>query len=286
MAAPNQGSFLKSYAYWTTDANAIPDAMMRGFNVVVIADVCDAQLYSGCVVMSRLLPHMELSYMILNTELNDPNYPSIQNQYLAMYYEYLRSPDREDTLVNILASMYKTNKPILFFTESDVEQQFYPLEVLVKLMANEFGIILANYSNLFVDDPNLQPGFVPEPRFIWRIAEMLFTNAYISKEEYATILPDNSIPSSRSVSILLSDYNCVFPTMQAAITAACNIINTYKFQAQTGRICPVINMSAKLDEARQKQVKAIVEDSNARFGKKTMAELSSPQFAGQLPAAK
>jgi hypothetical protein len=45
-------------------------------------------------------------------------------------------------------------------------------------------------------------------------------------------------------------------------------------------------MTAKLDEARQKQVRAIVEDSNARFGKKTMAEISAPQFAGQLPAAK
>jgi hypothetical protein len=74
--------------------------------------------------------------------------------------------------------------------------------------------------------------------------------------------------------------------MQAAITAACNIIATYRFQTQTGRICPVVNMTAKLDEARQKQVRAIVEDSNARFGKKTMAEISAPQFAGQLPAAK
>jgi hypothetical protein len=286
MAQPNKGSFLKSYAYWTTDTNAIPDAMMRGFNVVVIADVCDSQLYQGCVVMSGLMPPVSLCYSILNTELNDPNFPAIQNQYLAVYYDYLRSPEKEDSVVNILASLYKTNKPILFFAESDVEQQFYPLEVLVKLMANEFGIIVANYSNLFMDDPSVQPGFIPEPRFIWRIAEMLFTNAYISKEEYASILPENAIPSSRSVSILLSDYNCVFPTMQAAITAACNIISTYRFQTQTGRICPVVNMTAKLDEARQKQVRAIVEDSNARFGKKTMAEISAPQFAGQLPAAK
>jgi hypothetical protein len=74
--------------------------------------------------------------------------------------------------------------------------------------------------------------------------------------------------------------------MQAAITAACNIISTYKFQSQTGRICPVINMSAKLDEARQQQVKALVEDSNTRFGKKSVSELSAPHFAGQLPAAK
>jgi hypothetical protein len=45
-------------------------------------------------------------------------------------------------------------------------------------------------------------------------------------------------------------------------------------------------MSAKLDEARQQQVKALVEDSNTRFGKKSVSELSAPHFAGQLPAAK
>jgi hypothetical protein len=286
MAQPNQGSFLKSYAYWSTDAGAIPDAMMRGFNVVVIADVSDMQSYPGCIVMSGLLAHPSLMYMILNTELKDPNFAAVQNQYLSAYYDYLRSPEKEDSIVNILASLYKTNKPILLFVEPDIEQQFYPLEVLVKLMSNEYGVIVANYTNLFVDDPNLQPGFVPDPRFVWRIAELLFTNAYISKEEYSTILPENAIPSSRSVSILLSDYNCVFPTMQAAITAACNIISTYKFQSQTGRICPVINMSAKLDEARQQQVKALVEDSNTRFGKKSVSELSAPHFAGQLPAAK
>jgi hypothetical protein len=243
MAQPNQGgSFLKSYAYFSTDSGAIPDAMMRGFNVVVITDVNDAQAYPGCVVMSGLLPHPTLVYLILNTDLKEPNYPVIQNQYLSGYFDYLSSPEKDDVIVNLLASLYKTNKPILLFAEMDVEQQFYPLEVLTKLLANKYGIIVANYANMFVNDPNMQPGFIPEPQFIYNIAESLFINAYISKEEYSTILPDGAIPSSRSISILLSDYNCVFPTMQAAITAACNIISTYKFQSQTGRLCPVINM--------------------------------------------
>jgi hypothetical protein len=74
--------------------------------------------------------------------------------------------------------------------------------------------------------------------------------------------------------------------MQAAITAACNIISTYKFQSQTGRLCPVINMSAKLDEARAKQVKEICHNSNTKFGKKPITELVAPKFAGELPAAK
>jgi hypothetical protein len=286
MAQPNTGSFLKSYAYWSTDSAAIPDAMMRGFNVVVITDVCDAQAYPGCVIMSGLLPHPSLVYMILNTEPKEPTFPAIQNQYMAGYYDYLNSPEKDDSIVNILASMYKTNKNILFFAESDIEQQFYPLEVLTKLLITRYGIIVANYANMFMEDPALQPGFIPEPPYIYNIAEMLFINAYITKEEYAMLLPDGAIPSSRSISILLSDYNCAFPTMQAAITAACNVVSTLKFQAKTGRVCPVINVGAKLDEARQAQVTAIVQNSETRFGKKSIAELSSPKFAGSLPAGK
>jgi hypothetical protein len=285
MALPSTGSFLKSYAYRSTDTAAIPDALMRGFNVVVITDVPDAPAYPGCVVMSQLLPTASLCYTILNTDLKDPDYQMKQTQYLAQYYDVLNSPEKEPVIANIIASLYKTNKPILFYTEPDIEQQFYPIEVVTKVLQNRFGIIVANYANMFIEDPKLQPGFMPEPQYVYNIAEILFLNAYITKEEYSVILPADAIPSSRTISILLSDYNCALPTMQAAITAACNIISTYRFQQQTGTICPVINMTAQLDDARAKQVKMIVQNSNTVFGKKSINELSSPNFAGQLPAS-
>lgn len=269
--------FLKSYSYCSTDSGAIPDALMRGFNVVVIVDVSDVQSYPGCVAMSNLLPHPSLVYMILNTDQNDPNYQAIQQQYMAGYYTFLASPEREQSVVNLLASMYKTTHPILLFTEVDIERQFKPLRMVTEFLARQFGIIVTDYSSLFVNDPSVQPRFIPEPQFIYNIVELLFINAYIGKEEYAYMLPPGVLPGPRAMSILLADYNCVFPTMQEALVAACNIIDMLRYQKQSGKLCPVVQLYQQLDEARQKQVNDLVMNSQTRFGNKTIAELKAIQ---------
>ena len=280
MAEVPQGQmrpFLKSYAYCSTDSGAIPDALMRGFNVVVIVDVTDERAYPSCIPMSNLLPHPSLVYLILNTDQNDPNYMAIQQQYMAGYYAFLASPEREQSIVNLLASMYKTTHPILLFTELDIERQFKPLQLLTEFLARQFGVIVADYSSLFINDPNTQPRFVYESQFVYNIIELLFINAYIGKEEYAYMLPPGVLPGPRAISILLADYNCVFPTMHEALVAACNILDMLRYQKQTGKICPVIQLSQQLDEARQKQVNDLVMNSQTRFGNKTIAELKAIQ---------
>ena len=280
MAEVPQGQmrpFLKSYAYCSTDSGAIPDALMRGFNVVVIVDVTDERAYPSCIPMSSLLPHPSLVYLILNTDQNDPNYMAIQQQYMAGYYAFLASPEREQSIVNLLASMYKTTHPILLFTELDIERQFKPLQLLTEFLARQFGVIVADYSSLFINDPNTQPRFVYESQFVYNIIELLFINAYIGKEEYAYMLPPGVLPGPRAISILLADYNCVFPTMHEALVAACNILDMLRYQKQTGKICPVIQLSQQLDEARQKQVNDLVMNSQTRFGNKTIAELKAIQ---------
>ena len=278
--------FLKSYAYRSTDNGAIPDALMRGFNVVVIVDVSEVESYPGCVAMSNLLPHPSLVYLILDTDLSDPAYKAKLDQYLVGYSAFLASPEREQSVVNLLASMYKTTHPILLYTEIDIERQFHPLMVLTQFLYSQFGVIVADYNSLFMQDPAVQPGFVPDPKFVYNIAELLFTNAYIGKEEYSYILPPGSIPGPRSVSILLSDFNYAFPTMQAAVVAACNIIDTLRYQKQTGKICPVIQMTQRLDEARQQQISDLVMNSQTRFGKKTMQELNAQIPVGAIEAPK
>ena len=102
---------------------------------------------------------------------------------------------------------------------------------------------------------------------LYNITELLFTNSYITKEEYAVMLPPGSIPSPRAISILLSDYNCAFPTMEATITAACNIIDAYKQQAQTGRLVPIVEMTKTLDDCRSQQVHQLIDNSKIKFGK-------------------
>lgn len=265
--------FLKSYAYRSTDNGAIPDALMRGFNVVVIVDVTEVPSYPGCVAMSNLLPHPSLVYLILETDRTDANYQQVVKQYMAGYYAFLASPEREQSIVNLLASMYKTTHPILLYTEIDVERQFHPLEMVSSFLMNQFGIKVGDYTNLYSNDPATSPGFLPDPKYIYQIVELLFTNAYISKEEYACLLPPVTIPGPRAVSILLSDFNHAFPTMESAVIAACNVVDTLRYQKQSGKICPVIELALKLDDERQKQVNELVMNSQTRFGNKTMAEL-------------
>lgn len=278
--------FLKSYAYRSTDSGAIPDALMRGFNVVVVVDVSEVPAYPGCVAMSNLLPHPSLVYAILNTDTNDPEYQLKLQQYLSGYYAFLASPEREQSVVNLLASMYKTTHPILLFTELDVERQFQPLRIISEFLARQFGIVVADYQALFTGDPSMQPRFIPEPQFVYNVIELLLTNGYISKEEYAVMLPPGAIPGPRAISILLSDYNHAFPTMQEALIAACNVIDTLRYQKETGKLCPAIQLTQKLDEARQKQISNLVMDSKTRFGNKSMAELNAIQQSRGLPSPK
>lgn len=275
--------FLKSFAYRSTDAGAIPDALTRGFNVVVLVDVEETGNYPGCVAMSNLLPPPFLVYQILDTSQQEPDYQVKVQQYFSGYYAFLANPDREKSMVNLLASMYKTTHPILLYAELEVERQFHPLAILSQFMEQQFGILIANYENMFIQDQRVQPCFKADPKFIYTIIDLLFTNAYIGKEEYARMLPKGSIPSPRAIGIILSDFNYAFPTMEASIVAACNILDTYRYQAETGKFCPAIRVTQKLDEARQAQINNIVMNSKTRFGNKTIEELKAPTFLGVPP---
>lgn len=263
---PNiQRPFFRSSIYYSSDPGTIPDALMRGFNVVVLVDVEETRYYPGCFPMSSLLPPPSLVTMLLNSDQSQSDYKTIERDYYAYYTQYMASPAVENHIVNFLAGIYKTNKNILVFSEYDVEKQFGPLKTLYNFFLMNFGINLLPYDYVF--QAQQPPIFNPQPEFIYRVIELLFTNNYVTKEEYACVLPNGAIPSERAISILLSDYNYAFPTMQEAITAACNIIDVYRQQAATGRIIPVVEMSKNLDACRMRQIQQIVNDSNIKFGK-------------------
>lgn len=263
---PNiQRPFFKSAIYYSSDPGTIPDALMRGFNVIVLVDVEETKFYPGCFPMSSLLPPPSLVTMILNSDQSKEDYKTIEQNYYNSYTQYMASPIVENHIVNFLAGIYKTNKNILVYCEYDVEKQFGPLRVLHNFFLVNFGINLLPYEYIF--QPQQPMIFNPQPEFIYRVIELLFTNNYVTKEEYACVLPNGAIPSERAISILLSDYNYAFPTMEAAVTAACNIIDVYRQQVLTGRIIPVIEMSKNLDACRMQQVQQIVSNSNIKFGK-------------------
>lgn len=258
--------FFKSAIYLSSDHGSIPDALMRGFNVVVIVDLEEAGYYPACYPMSSLLPPPNLVNLILNTDRSAFDYMQIEQMYDQAYYNYIASPNLEGHIVNLIASIYKTNKNVLLFAETDVEQQFRPLRILSLFFATQFGINLLPYESLFGPPQNI-PLFTPAPEYIYKIIELLFTNNFVSKEEYACVLPPNAVPSPRAISILLSDYNYIFPTMEVALKAACNIIDTYRKQQQTGMKQPVIEFTKALDECRNQQIQQLINNSNVHFGK-------------------
>lgn len=267
--------FIKSALYCSFDPGTIPDALMRGFAVVVLVDVEEAGQYPACFPMSSLLPPPGLAGVILNTDRSAPDYLQVEQYYLNSYYNYMASPNVEDNIVNLLASMYKTNKSVLIYTERDVEIQFRPLQVLTTFFANQFGINILAYEYLF--SAQQPPIFNPKPEYIFSIVELLFANNFINKYEYACLLPVGAIPSPRSISILLSDYNHIFPNMEAAVTAACNIIDVYRRQQETGKTIPVVEMAKALDDVRNQQIQQLISNSNTRFGNKTIGELQAPR---------
>lgn len=256
--------FFNSALYRSDDPGAISDALMRGFSVVVIVDVEEAGLYPACYPMSSLLPPPALVGIILSTDKSAPDYLQVEQYYMNAYYNYMASPNLETHIVNLIASMYKTNRSVLIYAEHDVEAQFKPLQVLTNFFISQFGINILPYECLFYAQQ--PPIFNPAPEYIYRVAELLLANHFISKAEYSCIIPVGSVPSPRTVSILLSDYNYIFPTMEAAITAACNIIDTYRKQQETGKISPVIEMTKNLDDIRNQQVQQLISNSNIHFG--------------------
>lgn len=256
--------FLQSALYCSDDQGAIRDALMRGFNVVVIVDVEEARLYPACYPISSLLPPPALVGIILNTDRTAPDYLQVEQYYLSSYYNYMASPNVEDHIVNLIASMYKTNKPVLIYAEHEVEMQFKPLQVLCTFFATQFGINILAYECLFYQQQ--PPIFNPQPEYIYRIVDLLLAHNFVTKEEYSCIIPPGSVPSPRAISILLSDYNYIFPTMEAALTAACNIIDTYRKQQETGKVMPVVEMTKVLDDVRNQQVQQLISNSNTHFG--------------------
>ena len=48
----------------------------------------------------------------------------------------------------------------------------------------------------------------------------------------------------------------------------------YRYQAQSGKVCPVIQIAKHLDECYEAKIKQLVSNSKTRFGNKTVEELN------------
>ena len=277
MINPQQQQFLKSYIYYSNDLGTIPDALMRSMNVVCLVDPSEMSRFPGCYSLSMLLPNTQSILDLLNIDNDDPHKPAYLNKFLADYQIWLSMSDKEDSMVVLLASVYKTTHPVLLYCDYDVDSQFHILESLGAFLKNIFGIVIGRYEDIYTNDPSKSPAFIPAPQYQYAILDLLFINGYISKEEYAVKLPPGSIPSPRAIPLILSDFNYTFVNLNESLRAVCNIIETIKHEALSGKQCPVVQISKALENERQQKIAKIVNDSKSRFGNKTIAELNNIQ---------
>lgn len=250
--------FLKSKCYMTDDFGFLSDAQQRGLICLCLVEPEEASQYPGCSIASLLLPHPIIITEFLNSDPQQMNYGMIINKYLSDYQNYLASENLEQSMVNILASLYKVQTPLLIFCPTDQNKAFKILDSIANFLSMTFGIVPGNYQALFSNDPRLQAKFVDIPEFRYVILDLLFVNGFIDMREYANNLPPNSVPSPRAAAKLLELINQPIADLKSGIITAINIIESIRRETQTGKISPFIETRQAISSEMENQINNMV----------------------------
>ena len=242
-----ENNFLKGKLYASSDQGAIADAMTCGLQVIALVDTSQAYQYKsmGCVVISSLLPPPEAITDIINGNLP---------MGIAKYKQYLASPNREETVVCLLAALFQKPRGFLLYCEYDSDAEFHILETISSFFMEVFGIIIGVYRN-----PKFPATSVKDPAFDYRIADLLFVNNFIDRAMFAMMIPPNAIPSPRACSVLLRHINYGFNTMEDCVRACMGMLQNIRVEVQTGKIAPLILTPpgltpGQIDELKQRKV--------------------------------
>lgn len=246
--------FLKANCYISDDFGMLNDARQRGLNILCLVEPEESSQYPGCSIASLLLPHPIIITEFLNSDPNQIDYSVILNKYLFDYQNYLASSELEQSVVNILAALYKVPKHLLIFCPTDQNKEFKILDSIVYFLSNTFGIIPGEYQYIFNNDPAVVPKFIDTSAFRYIILDLLFVNGFIDVKEYALSIPPNSIPSPRATSKLLQLINQPMPDLKSAIITAINIIESIKRENQTGKISPFIETKNNISQELENKI--------------------------------
>lgn len=253
---------LQGNLYCTNDPGAVQDALACGFAIIALVDIDQEARFRGMpntVVMSNLLPSAEAISSFINGDINGG---------FGMYLQYLSSPEREESVVCILQALYGHRQQIKFsnyllYAEFEPDQDFHILDTLRMFFFNSFGINIGYYK-----DPN-NPAFnVSNEQFNYAIANLLFTNGKITKEEFAMYLPVNSAPTDSSCALLLNDLQYQPRSLEDALRVCCSYVNQIRDEISTGRTSPFVRVSKCMDDKVEKDITKRVMESKTRFGDK------------------
>lgn len=254
--------FLRGLLYRTNDPGDVSNALAQGFAVIAVVDVDEAYKFQGVpnvAVMSNLLPPTDSITAFINGD---------QNNGKALYYQYLQSKDRELSLLCILQALYgkrmRTNfTRFLVYTDFSPDEEFHILEVLTNFLYNTFGIYMGRFG-----DPNDPSINVENPQFNYIIANILFANGKMTREEYVTMLPLNAAPSDESCAILLRDLNIQPQSLDNALRICCSYINDIRKSISNGKINPVLQVQKCMDQKLEDEISKRVVSAKTIYGNK------------------
>jgi hypothetical protein len=236
--------------YATIDMGAVEDALQRGWIVAMVSETMPVQ-HPNCGSLSMLLP----PFPVLEAYSNQQ--PQMAR---AIYLEYLNSIDLDQTISKVLGCL-RNFKRVLLYIEPDPNKEFHILDTIAEFMLNVFGLRIGMYNH-----PDMPAGIFASPMTNFNIADCLFRNGAISKEEYAFMIPPECVPSNASCALLLQSINFGMGSVEDVLRVTCQLLHEIRQTVTTGRPSPVMIINDK-DIAKQKaQINQIVQNSKTIYG--------------------
>ena len=246
-------SNVKSLLYCTVDMGAVQNALQRGWRVLLVAETRPIP-HPNCGLLSSLLPVPMVCEAYLNGR------PDIGHN---IYYDQLNSQQMDPVIATILASIMKPNSNLLLYVEPDPNKEFLILDTIGEFFHNSFGVNMGQYNHY-----DLPASLSENNTFNFNIADCLFRNGMISKEEYAFMIPPNFIPNPQSCALLLQSINFGLPNQQAVINLSCQILHDIREQVKTGKKSVISILSEQDIKNRQELIDKRVQNSLTRYGDK------------------
>lgn len=248
-------SLLTGTVFLSTDPGSIPSAVSRGFYIVGLVEDRELQLRlrntPNSAIFSSLLPSIHAVTAFL--EQNDKNIGT------NMYYRELGSIANKEQIVLILTALYRSNRPMLIFTERDANMEFCILEIFARFIYNSFGIVAGPYPQ----GPSYNVG---SPIFNFNIADLLYTSGAINSMEYAMIKPEEAVPSDEALGLLLREINYGFGPDTSYTQICMSYLRDLKCEKLTGKKSPLIIVKDRMEEKRREQTNQMIMNSPTRFG--------------------
>lgn len=252
---PTNTGLLRGLLYCTVDMGAVQDALQRGWQVAMVAETHPLP-HPNCSLLSSILPPYEAIDAYLNKR------PDIGREF---YLQYLASQEKDPVIAVMLSALQSNQRNLLIFVEPDPNREFYILDTIAEFFFTAFGVQMGQYGHL--DKPARN---VRSPMTDYNIADCLFRNGCISKEQYAMMLPPTMVPSWASCAILMQSINYGMRSQQEALMYCCQMLQDIKkaYLAGDKKAPPFVMLNKNDIKDRQAEIDKRVQDSKTRFGDK------------------